>query len=71
MSDSDELDSLASKHARNREQRLEAIKRWVRYVQANPPEQWGREQNKLVNSQLESARATGLDPEHYRRVNRE
>lgn len=68
MSDSNELEALAAKHERNREQRLQAIKRWIRYIRENPPEEWGEQQNKLINSQLESARETGLDVEHYRRV---
>lgn len=68
MSDSDELDALTEKHDRIREQRLEAVKRWAEYIKENPPEVWGPQQNKLVNSQLQAARESGLDVEHYRRV---
>lgn len=68
MSDSDELDALEEKHERNREQRIEAVKRWAEYIQENPPEVWGPQQNKVVNSQLQAARESGLDAEHYRRV---
>lgn len=68
MPDSDELDDLAAKHERNRERRLEAVERWVEYIEEHPPEVWGPQQNRLVNSQLESARQTGLDAEHFRRV---
>ena len=68
MSDWDELEALAAKHERNREQRLQAVKRWVRYIQEHPPEEWGEQQNKLVNSQLESARESGIDLAHYRRI---
>ena len=38
MSDSDELDALEAKHERNREQRIEAVKRWAEYIKDNPPE---------------------------------
>jgi hypothetical protein len=63
-----DLDALAAKHGRNREERLEGIRRWAEYVREQPPEVWGPQQNRLVNSQLESARETGLSAEHERRV---
>jgi hypothetical protein len=59
---------LAAKHARNRQTRLEGIKRWVEYIQANPPEVWGPQQNELVDTQLESAREADLTAEHERRI---
>jgi len=61
---------LAARRERNDEQRIEAVKRWVAYIQEQPAESWGDQQNRLVNSQLESARQSGLDAEHYRRVDR-
>lgn len=70
MTDSDLRDALDEKHARNREQRLAAVKHWAAYIEDNPPEVWGPQQNSLVDSQLESARALGLDAEHYRRIER-
>lgn len=68
MHDSSRSEDLAAKHERNRQERLEGIVRWVEYVRDNPPEVWGPQQNRLVNSQLESARETGLSAEHERRV---
>lgn len=68
MSDSNEPDALAVKHEQNREQRVEAVKRWVEYIREHPAEEWGEQQNRLVNSQLESARESGLDVEHRRQV---
>lgn len=68
MSDSNGRDALAEKRERNRELRVEAIKRWVAYIQEHPPETWGEQQNGLVNSQIESARESGLDVEHRRRI---
>lgn len=65
-----DLDALAAKHEQNRRRRIEAVKRWVRYIQENPPETWGAQQNALVDSQLESARRSGLDASHYRRIRR-
>lgn len=68
MPDSNRSDRLAAKQERNRQERLEGIKRWVEYVRDNPPEVWGEQQNRLVNSQLESAREAGLSAAQERRV---
>jgi hypothetical protein len=68
MADADDIDALDAKHERNREQRIKAVKRWAEYIKENPPEVWGPQQNKVVNSQLQAARESGLDAEHYRRI---
>ena len=68
MTDSDLRDRLDDKHERNQKLRLDAIRRWVEFIEEQPPEVWGPQQNKLVESQLQSARESGLDAEHYRRV---
>ncbi|MCH7660760.1 MAG: hypothetical protein IH933_09345 [Euryarchaeota archaeon] len=68
MSDSELREQLDEKHERNREQRLEAVKHWAQYIKENPPEDWGSQQNRLINSQLRSARESDLNGEHYRRV---
>lgn len=70
MNDSNEREALTGKRERNRQQRVDAVKRWVRYIRENPPEKWGEQQNRLVDSQLESARKTDLDADHYRRLDR-
>lgn len=68
MSDPNERDALAEKRDRNRAQRIRAVKRWVRYIREHPAETWGEQQNRLVNAQIESAQASGVDVEHRRRV---
>lgn len=68
MSDSELRDELDEKHEGDRERRLERVVRWAQYIQNNPPEVWGEQQNALVDSQLQSARETDLDAEHYRRI---
>lgn len=40
---------------RNREQRRTMIKQWAEYVRTHDDEEWSRQQNKLINSQLQSA----------------
>ena len=44
------------KHACNREDRLRQIREWAAYVRTHPDEDWGKQVNTLVNSQLQSAR---------------
>ena len=68
MSDSDAREDLDAKHERNRERRVSAVKRWVEYIKTHSPDEWGEQQNRLVNSQLESARQSALSVEHRRRV---
>lgn len=68
MPDSNRSDRLDAKHGQNRRERLEGIKRWVEYIREQPPDVWGPQQNRLVDTQLESARETDLSPEHERRV---
>lgn len=68
MPDSNRSNRLAEKHQRNHQERLAGIKRWVEYIREQPPDVWGAQQNRLVDSQLESARQSGLSVEHERRV---
>lgn len=70
MTDSSERESPAGEQECNRTQRLEQIKRWAEYIDSNPPETWGPQLNRLVNSQLESARNTDISAEQYRRIRR-
>lgn len=68
MTDSNVHEALAAKHDENRERRIEAIKRWVRYIEREPPDVWGPQQNAVVDDQLEAARAANTSPEHQRHV---
>lgn len=70
MTDSGEDDALAAKHDQNREQRITAVKRWVEYIKTHDAEVWGEQQNRLVNSQIESARQSDIDVELRERVDR-
>lgn len=53
MSNSNERDE---KRSRNRADRHRQIREWAAYVRSHPDEDWGEQVNKLVNSQLQSAR---------------
>jgi hypothetical protein len=47
---------LDEKHARNDAERRRQIRQWAEYVRTHPDGEWGRQVNKLVNAQLQSAR---------------
>jgi hypothetical protein len=68
MRDSNARDHLDAKHERNREQRIEGIKRWVEYIESEPPETWGPQQNAVVNGQIESAQAVDVSAEDRTRI---
>lgn len=68
MSDSNARDELEAKRERNRQQRVTGVKRWVEFIRTHAADEWGEQQNRLVDSQLESARQSDIDVEHRRRV---
>jgi hypothetical protein len=68
MSDSDTPDHLDAKHDRTREQRIAAVKRWVAYIQSEPPEVWGPQQNAVVNGQLTAAQHGATSAAHQQHV---
>ena len=68
MSDSDKPDHLDAKHDRDREQRIAAVKRWVAYIQSEPPEVWGPQQNAVVDGQLSAAQHVATSAAHQQHV---
>jgi hypothetical protein len=68
MNDSNTPDYLDAKHERNREQRIEGIKRWVEYIKSEPPEKWGPQQNAVVNDQLDAAQSVQTSISHQQHV---
>lgn len=68
MSDSKAPEELRDKHQRNQQERLDAVKTWARYVKEQPVEVWGPQQNRIIESQIESARNSNIDIEHRLRV---
>lgn len=45
-------EELEEKKRRNVVQRREFVKFWARYVREHPDEEWSRQQNVVVNSQV-------------------
>jgi hypothetical protein len=46
-----DLDKLREKQEKNREQRLQFVKRWAEYVRDHDDEEWSRQANKVVDGQ--------------------
>lgn len=53
MTSSDRVDDHL---AQNQQERYAFIKEWADYVRTHPDDDWGEQVNRLVNSQLDSAR---------------
>ncbi|HET7323742.1 MAG TPA: hypothetical protein VFJ06_05365 [Halococcus sp.] len=68
VNDSDVRERLDAKHEGDRERRIEAIKRWVEYIQSEPPEVWGPQQNAVVNGQLDAAQSTNTSAAHQQHI---
>ncbi len=49
----------------NREERMNFVRYWAEYVRTHPDEDWSRQQNILINSQMQAARAVRLSAKDY------
>ncbi|MDP2947555.1 MAG: hypothetical protein Q8N88_05565 [Nanoarchaeota archaeon] len=49
----------------NREDRLNFIEFWANYIKAHKDEEWSKQQNFLINSQIKNARNLRISKEDY------
>lgn len=70
MTDSSEPDGPARRSEQGRAHRIRRIKRWVACIESTPADEWVPQQNRVVDSQLDAARESGLSAEHFLRVER-
>lgn len=52
----------------NREERMNFVEYWADYVRTHPSKDWSRQQNIIINSQIQSARSVKLTPKQYLEV---
>ena len=52
----------------NNEDRMNFVEYWAEYVRTHPDKEWSRQQNVIINSQLQSARSVKLTPKEYLKV---
>ena len=62
MDDSNAPECLDAKDERNREQPIE-------YIESEPPETWGPQQNAIVNDQFDTAQSVQTSASHQQHVN--
>ncbi|MBS3175988.1 hypothetical protein J4457_02010 [Candidatus Woesearchaeota archaeon] len=55
----------------NKEERENFIDYWVGYMKTHSDKEWGKQQNILINSQLQSARCVTLSREQYLALKKE
>lgn len=46
------LEKLEEKKERNKKQRREFVKYWVEYIKEHSDEEWSRQQNLIIDSQI-------------------
>ena len=49
----------------NREDRMNFVEYWAEYVRTHPSKDWSRQQNVIINSQIQNARSVKLTPRQY------
>ena len=49
----------------NDEDRMWFVEYWARYIKTHPDKDWSRQQNVIINSQIQSARSVKLTPRQY------
>lgn len=59
---SSEIDELIRENDRSRRAFVEE---WADYVRTHDDEEWSRQQNRLIDSQLQAARNVDRSPEEY------
>ncbi|HZX44285.1 MAG TPA: hypothetical protein VFF28_01240 [Candidatus Nanoarchaeia archaeon] len=52
----------------NNKSRMEFVKYWAEYVRTHSDREWSKQQNVLINSQIQSARAVKMTREQYLRI---
>ncbi len=52
----------------NREDRMNFVEYWAEYVKTHSDKEWSRQQNILINSQIQNARSNRLSREDYLKI---
>ena len=52
----------------NDEDRMWFVKYWAEYVRTHPDKEWSRQQNVIINSQIQNARGIELSPKQYLKI---
>lgn len=52
----------------NKEERMNFVEYWANYVRTHPDKEWSRQQNIIINSQLQNAKNLKLTPKEYLKI---
>ena len=52
----------------NKEDRMNFVEYWANYVRTHSDEEWSRQQNIVINSQIQNARNSKLSAEEYLKI---
>lgn len=55
----------------NKEERMNFVVYWAKYVKNNPDEIWSRQQKMLIDAQIANARNCKLSAEEYLKIKKE
>lgn len=52
----------------NSEEKMNFVEYWANYVKTHSDRDWSKQQNPLINSQIQNARKTNLSAKEYLRI---
>ena len=67
----DEIKKAKSENDKNFSERLQFIKFWAEYVKTHPDKEWSRQQNRLIDSQIQNTKQIKLNREDYLKMKKE
>ena len=55
----------------NKEDRINFVEYWAEYVKTHPDKEWSRQQNRLIDSQIQNTKQIKLNREDYLKMKKE
>lgn len=54
-----DLEQLEEEKRKNAQERLEFVEFWAEYIRSHSDEEWSKQQNELINSQIKNVKDSG------------
>jgi len=54
-----DLEQLEKEKKKNAQERLEFVEFWAEYIRSHSDEEWSKQQNELINSQIKNVKDLG------------
>ena len=55
----------------NKEERMNFVKYWAKFVRTNSDQEWGKQHTKFINSVMQNAKSYPLTPKDYLHLKKE